>query len=202
MLISAISASATTASTSSATSPCGDTDEFDQSVIAHEFGHYLEDRFARSDSIGGDHGGSTTLLDLRVAFGEGWGNAFSGMVLGGPIYRDSFGRHAVGLQHRHGSGRFAATKAGSPRPRSARSCGTCSMRPHEAGDTLSLGFAPLYAVMTGAQTTTDAVTSIFSFITALRAANPGSLAAIDTLVTGEDISGTGDVRGRRNERRR
>ena len=30
------------------------------------------------------HGGSSTLLDLRVAFGEGWGNAFAGMVLGDP----------------------------------------------------------------------------------------------------------------------
>ncbi len=32
---------------------------------------------------------ATTSPDLRVAFGEGWGNAFSGMVLGNPIYRDS-----------------------------------------------------------------------------------------------------------------
>ena len=83
----------------------GDTDEFDQSVIAHEFGHYVEDRFGRSDSIGGDHGGSATLLDLRVAFGEGWGNAFSGMVLGDPIYRDSQQRRADRFQHRPGSGR-------------------------------------------------------------------------------------------------
>src|SRR5690606_4113615 len=54
----------------------GDTDEFDQHVIAHEFGHYVEDWFARSDSIGGSHG-YPDKLDLRVSFGEGWGNAFA-----------------------------------------------------------------------------------------------------------------------------
>ena len=57
---------------------------------------------------------------------------------------------------------------------------------------MALGFAPLFAVMTGAENTTDALTSIFTFITGLRAAKPGSLAAITTLLTGEDISGTGD----------
>jgi hypothetical protein len=63
---------------------------------------------------------------------------------------------------------------------------------NEAGDTLSLGFAPLYAVITGAQKTTDAVTSIFTFATGLKAANGGSAAAIDTLLNGEDIDGSGD----------
>ena len=69
-------------------SSTGDTDEFDQHVIAHEFGHYFEDRFSRSDSIGGDHGGGDRL-DLRLAFGEGWGNAYSAMSLNDPAYRDS-----------------------------------------------------------------------------------------------------------------
>ena len=106
----------------------GDTDEFDQSVIAHEFGHYFEDRFGRSDSIGGDHGGSATLVDLRVAFGEGWGNAFSGMVLGDPIYRDS--QQGMNSDFRSTWNRtIRSTKAGSPKPRSARSCGTCSTPP-------------------------------------------------------------------------
>ena len=47
-----------------------DTDEYDRYVIAHEFGHYLEDQFSRSDSIGGSHS-FMQRLDPRVAFGEG-----------------------------------------------------------------------------------------------------------------------------------
>lgn len=169
----------------------GDTDEFDQSVVAHEFGHYIEDRFGRSDSIGGDHGGSQTLLDLRVAFGEGWGNAFSGMVLGGPIYRDSQQGMNADFQLDMESddllneGWFSEASVGEI-------LWDLFDNTNEAGDTLALGFAPLYAVVTGAQRTTDALTSIYTFITGLRAANAGSAAAIDTLVTNEDIGGTGD----------
>ncbi|MEO0998101.1 MAG: PKD domain-containing protein, partial [Pseudomonadota bacterium] len=67
-----------------------DTEEFDTHVIAHEWGHYFEDNFSRSDSIGGSHSGSQRL-DMRLAFGEGWGNAVAGMILENPRYRDSFG---------------------------------------------------------------------------------------------------------------
>ncbi|GAB2195984.1 hypothetical protein [Sessilibacter sp. MAH4] len=65
-----------------------DTDEYDSHVIAHEWGHYFEDVISRSDSIGGSHS-ITSLLDMRVAMSEGWGNAVSGIVLNDPIYIDS-----------------------------------------------------------------------------------------------------------------
>jgi hypothetical protein len=168
----------------------GDTDEFDQSVIAHEFGHYVEDRFGRSDSVGGQHGNDVPL-DLRVAFGEGWGNAFSGMALGGPIYRDSFGgmqsdfnidMEADGTVN---EGWFSETSVWEI-------LWDLFDSTNEAGDTVALGFAPLYAVITGAQVTTDAVTSIFSFTTGLRAGNAGSVAAIDDLLDRESIFGTDD----------
>jgi hypothetical protein len=67
-----------------------DTDEYDQHVLAHEFQHYIEDRLSRSDSWGGDHS-LNDRLDLRLAFSEGFADAFSGMVLGDPVYRDSYG---------------------------------------------------------------------------------------------------------------
>lgn len=67
-----------------------DTDEYDRHVILHEWGHYLEAMFSRSDNIGGDHGGDD-YLDMRVAMSEGLANAFSAMLLDDPIYRDSSG---------------------------------------------------------------------------------------------------------------
>lgn len=67
-----------------------DTDEFDHHVIAHEFGHYLESKIYRSDSIGGSHS-LIDSLDPRVAFGEGFGNAFSGIVHSDPHYIDTNG---------------------------------------------------------------------------------------------------------------
>jgi len=65
-----------------------DTDEFDEHVVAHEWGHYFQDAFSRDDSIGGSHS-SSDILDIRVAFSEGFGNAFSAMVLDDSLYRDS-----------------------------------------------------------------------------------------------------------------
>lgn len=74
-----------------------DTDEFDTSVIAHEWGHYFQETFSRDDSVGGNHG-TGDLLDARVAFSEGWGNAWSGIALARSTYTDSFGKgQAKGL---------------------------------------------------------------------------------------------------------
>ena len=65
-----------------------DTDELDTHVVAHEFGHFLENKIYRSDSIGGRHS-LTDSLDPRLAFGEGFGNAFSGIVHADPYYIDT-----------------------------------------------------------------------------------------------------------------
>jgi hypothetical protein len=167
----------------------GDTDEFDESVLAHEFGHYVEDRFGRSDSIGGEHGGSDDLLDLRVAFGEGWGNAFSSMVRNDPIYRDSFAGVTDDFQidvesdDPNNEGWFSEASVEEI---------LWDLFDPANDDPLALGFAPIFAVMTGAQVQTDAVTSIFSFAAGLRAANPGSAAQIDDLLTDEKIFGSDD----------
>lgn len=74
-----------------------DTDEYDRHVILHEWGHYLEEEFARSDSIGGSHMYGDKL-DMRVAMSEGFANAFSAMMLDDPDYRDASGlRQADGF---------------------------------------------------------------------------------------------------------
>jgi hypothetical protein len=169
----------------------GDTDEFDESVIAHEFGHYVEDNFGRSDSIGGDHTGITTPLDLRVAFGEGWGDAFSGMVRNDPIYRDSF-NGAQSEFNLNLEANVTVNEGWFSEASVWEILWDLFDATNEAGDTVTLGFPPLFAVMTGAETTTDAMTSIYTFITGLKAANPGSVAGINTLLNGEDIDGTGD----------
>lgn len=67
-----------------------DTDEYDANVIIHEFGHYLEYSVYRSDSVGGTHS-LTALVDLSLAFSEGWGNFFSAYVRQNSVYTDSNG---------------------------------------------------------------------------------------------------------------
>ncbi len=58
-------------------------------------------------------------------------------------------------------------------------------------DNISLGFAPIWDVLTNAQRTTPAVTSLFSFITALKAAQPASAGLINTLVAAQNINSAG-----------
>ena len=71
-----------------------DSDHFDNSVIVHEYGHFIEDNFGSPDSPGGSHNGSSAL-DPRLAWGEGWADFFQAAVLygstGAPVYRDTYG---------------------------------------------------------------------------------------------------------------
>jgi hypothetical protein len=67
-----------------------DTDEHDATVVAHELGHFLQSAVSRDDSVGGQHAAGDKL-DMRVAFSEGFGNAWGGFVVESPFYRDSSG---------------------------------------------------------------------------------------------------------------
>jgi hypothetical protein len=72
-----------------------DTDHFDNSVIVHEYGHFLEDSLSQSDSPGGSHNGNK-VIDPRLAWSEGWGNFFQAAVLNpasetAPKYIDTAG---------------------------------------------------------------------------------------------------------------
>lgn len=67
-----------------------DTDEFDQGVIGHEFGHYLQAALSYSDNPGGSHANGD-FKDASLAFGEGYGTAVGGLLTGSPIYTDSSG---------------------------------------------------------------------------------------------------------------
>lgn len=76
-----------------------DTDHFDNSIILHEYGHFLEDVYSTSNSPGGTHSGNKTI-DPRLALSEGWGNFFQAAVLNEsePAYKDTFG-NAEGKTH-------------------------------------------------------------------------------------------------------
>lgn len=67
-----------------------DTDHFDNSVIIHEYGHYLEDAYFTSSSPGGSHNGNK-IIDPRLALSEGWGNFLQAAVRNDPTYQDSSG---------------------------------------------------------------------------------------------------------------
>lgn len=172
-----------------------DTEEFDDHVIVHEWGHYFEDNFSRTDSIGGRHSvtsGNADKLDMRVAFGEGWATALSGMALGDPLYCDTSW--------------FGPTQSGFALNIESRDPGTegwfnevsilqilydlWDARSSD-DDGGSVGFGPIYQVMTGPQAATPAFTSIFTFATYLKQQVPGQATYIDNLLTSHNIVANG-----------
>ena len=54
----------------------GDTDEYDDDVLWHEYGHFIADKYSKDDSPGGKHRLTSNDLDLRLTWSEGWGDFF------------------------------------------------------------------------------------------------------------------------------
>ena len=167
-----------------------DTDEYDDHVIAHESAHYFQARLSRSDSMGGTWGGSSKL-DPRIAFGEGFGNAFSGMVTDDPDYIDTAGSLQAttaifndledNSRNESTEGWFSATSVWVILYDLYDST-------NDGADTVSLGFSPIYDVLVGKQKTSDSFTTIFSFLSFLKEENPSAASAINNLVSGENIT--------------
>jgi hypothetical protein len=60
--------------------PSGDTDQFDDDVLWHEFGHFLASTYSLDESMGGYHTLADNDHDLRFSWSEGWGNYIPGAI--------------------------------------------------------------------------------------------------------------------------
>lgn len=149
-----------------------DTDEFDDHVIAHEWGHYFEDNFSRSDSFGGDHFLGESLL-ASLAFSEGWATALSAMILDDPIYCDT----GVPGTAEGGGINLETSSGGVAGWFNELSIMTLIYdlwdTAADGTDNGSIGFVPIYNVMVGPQKFGESWATLFSFVTGLR----GSLGA-------------------------
>jgi hypothetical protein len=165
-----------------------DTDEYDTAVIAHEIGHYLQSVISRDDSIGGQHSGDD-LLDMRVAFSEGWGNSWSSMVRDNPVYFDSRGaRQSSGFQY---------SVATAPSTQGWYSEGTVEYLLWGHYQDTTIGFGGIYTALAD-MSDSPYLSSIFSFNQALRTARPAAAAGINSRsasvgVHGTDGYGTGET---------
>lgn len=168
-----------------------DTDEYDRGVIQHELGHFLEDKLSRSESLGGAHN-LDSRVDMRVAFGEGWGNAFSGMAGGDSVYRDSMGAtqsqtFKFDVEDNQG---FAK---GWFNERSIHSVlYDIFDSNNDAADTVSLGFKPILAALHSSEYLNfPGLTSIYPAIELIKRSYPQSESVITALMQNQAIYGTG-----------
>lgn len=165
-----------------------DTEEFDDHVTIHEFGHYFEDTFSRSDSTGGPHFLGETI-DARLAWGEGWATAFAAMSLDEPQYCDTGAAGTTG-----GFGIDTEFDGFGPQGWfNEISVATFVYDLWDTNvdgtDTGSIGFQPIYDTMTNNQATTPAWTTLFSFAAELRANLPtsGDQAFLDSQLARENV---------------
>lgn len=177
-----------------------DTDEYDTHVMVHEWGHYFEDQLGRSENPGGAHS-TGDIKTPSLAFGEGWGNALSAIVMYPNIdYRDSKGPKSAVV-----SPDYSLESDSDPTPGWFSEASVQEIiydifdSNNETGDTISLGLGPIIDIMTDYQTQTRALTSIFSFIKGLKVAYPAQVNALNTLTSSKSISpvqddfGTGET---------
>jgi hypothetical protein len=125
-----------------------DSDEYDDHIIAHEYGHFLMASFSRESSPGGNHSFGERL-DPRLAWSEGWSNFFAGATTGSPRYIDTGvvrGRQGVLLSVDLEEDAPAGDRPGIWSEHSVASLlwdwfddGA------EEGDPVALGFVPLWA---------------------------------------------------------
>ncbi|MEP3889263.1 MAG: hypothetical protein ABJN69_02280 [Hellea sp.] len=165
-----------------------DTDEYDDHVVVHEWGHYFEDQLSRSDSVGGPHSGGEKL-DPRVAMGEGFGNALSGIITDDPFYRDSSGNQqasgfALNVETNEPAGWYDESTVQSVLYDLYDSA-------DDGTDTLSLGLGPVYEALISSDYRTQPVfTTIFSFLAELRAQQASNSAEITSLAISRGINST------------
>ena len=170
-----------------------DTEEFDDHVVLHEWSHYFEDVFSRSDSRGGSHSIGESL-EASFAFSEGWGYAIGALVTDNVYYCDT-GRPGTsagfGLQTETG-------EYGVPGWFNEWGIGTVIYdlidTDVDGTDTSSVGWPAIYNTMVGAHAASAAFTTIFSFATELRASlNAADQAFLDSQLDREDIVSGADL---------
>ena len=155
-----------------------DTEEFDDHVVMHEWGHYFEDSFSRSDSIGGPHSIGQSL-DARLAFGEGFATALAAILLeeqqycdtSAPIISGGFGLST----ENNNSGAQGWMNEMSVATLIYDLWDTDNDTDVDGTDNGSIGFGPILDIMMGPQETTNAFTTLFSFAAELQ----GNLAGAD-----------------------
>ena len=170
-----------------------DTDEYDDHVIVHEWGHYFEDNMSRSDSIGGQHGGGDRL-DLRVAMGEGFGNAVSAIMTDDPFYRDTNGAG-------QGGGFSINVESNTHSPEGWFNEGSVQSILYDIYDSatdgvdnVDAGFGPIYnTLISNDYKNSPYFTSIFLFADQFKTLNSGMSAGVDALLTAQSINGTGSA---------
>lgn len=172
-----------------------DTDEYDDHVILHEWGHYIEHNFSRSDNLGGAHS-DASHLDARVAQSEGFGNAWSAIMTDDPFYIDTDGaRQSGGFDFNIESDTIFGFRGWFKEFSVQQIIYDLYDSNADGADSLALGLAPIWQTLVSQMPNTPALVTIFSFIDGIKQIVPSSASAIDDITDEHDIDPINDTYG-------
>lgn len=172
-----------------------DSDEFDNHVIVHEWGHFFEDNLSRSDSGGGVHS-QGDKKELSLAMGEGWGNAISAMAFDPDVYySDTYGSKQQSGFRINLESSTDTNKGWFSEVSVQEILYDLYDASNETGDNITLGIGPIVDVFINYQKSTPATTSIISFIYGLKTSYPSLATDIDTLLATKSIASVTDPYG-------
>ena len=171
-----------------------DSDEYDEHVIAHEFGHYLEHRFGRSENLGGPHGRGDRL-DPRVAFSEGLATGFAGLALGNPAYRDAGGTAQQFASGFNIEGQFSSARGWYSEQSVWELVYDLVDTAVDGNDTIAYPFADVWSAIRSAVPPSRALPMLFPFWRAIKDARPGDQVVLDQLTTAQSVSPVADHYG-------
>ena len=169
-----------------------DTEEYDPAVIIHEWGHYFDDQFVRNESPGGPHF-LGDALDMRVAWGEGFATGLFSVLMDITEYVDTGGvmqGSNLVFQDVEDNSEFEADEGWFSETSVQVIVYDLYDSTDDGDDTITLGFGPLYSTLTGSTPFSPAMSTVFTFAHHLKADNPGDVAAINSLLSGETITTT------------
>lgn len=127
----------------------GDTDEYDDDIILHEFGHFAAANFSEDDSQGGDHFLDDNTEDIRLAWSEGWAHFFSSAIRGNPRQVDTILSIASSFEIEGPSPLASSTIYTTSEVSVATVLWDIFDNTNEAFDALSLGISPIWDVFYG-----------------------------------------------------
>ena len=177
-----------------------DTDEYDHSVVFHEFAHHLTSTLSRDDSLG-EEWSDEARLDMRLAFSEGFGDALGAIITDDPLYRDTFGPFQALAGTRNMEANPVNPAADANRIGWYHSLSVATMlydlydTTNDGADRLSLGLGPIYNTLTSNGFKSNRYyTSIYTFANQLPEHVPNRAATqsgLDALLRAHNIFGRG-----------
>ncbi len=184
----------------SASETGSDFDEYDAPVIAHELGHFYEQVFSRSDSLGGPHD-SASYLDMTVSWSEGFANAFSSIVRNDPGYSDAMlvssqtglVYYSFNVENHVGSSNIFPEGWFSERSvqELVWDINDSSSVSAET-DNLALGFTEIHRALVAQFPNAASLASIYKFADALTVINAANATPLSAMLQAHGIYGTGE----------